>query len=151
MAIYIVVDASVAGAWLFNEKYTAKATKVLAAIEAHRVIALAPDRFTEEVLRICQKKTQPTPSSGVTVAPIDAWERFLEVVTSPIQFLPSVELHEQAWHLAVATGLTTHDALYLALAERWGADLWTLDARLGELPPATYRSVRDLRGTLFPH
>jgi predicted nucleic acid-binding protein len=99
---------------------------VLAAIEDLRVIALAPDRFGEEVLRICQKKTLPLPT-GAAIANDDAWARFLEIMTSPIVLLPSDELHERAWDLAHSAGLTTHDALYLALAERWGAELWTLD------------------------
>ena len=61
---YIVVDASVAGAWLFPELFSANAQPVLVAIEAHRVIALAPDRFAEEVLRVCQKKALPPPAPG---------------------------------------------------------------------------------------
>lgn len=126
MPAYIVVDASVAGAWLFAEPFSANAHPVLQAIEDHRVIALAPDRFAEEVLRICQKKTLPPPA-GASIPVSDAWGRFLEVMTSPLVVLPSDELHERAWQLASAVGLTTHDALYLALAERWGAELWTLD------------------------
>ncbi len=69
MATYIVVDASVAGAWSFTEPFTAAAQAVLASIEAHRVVSLAPDRFTEELLRLCQKKTLPPPiGASVTVA-----------------------------------------------------------------------------------
>src|SRR5690242_17336988 len=123
---YGVVDASVAGAWLFPELFSANAQPVLVAVEAHRVIALAPDRFAEELLRVCQKKTSPPPA-GVGVTAADDWDRFLDVVTSPIELLGSSELHERAWQLAFAARLTTHDALYVALAGRWGAELWTLD------------------------
>ena len=150
MAVYIVVDASVAGAWSFSEPFTAAAQTVLAAIDTRRVIALAPDRFNEELLRICQKKTLPPPT-GARVPPDDAWDRFLDVVTSPIVFFPSDELHERAWQLALTAGLTTHDALYLALAERLGAELWTLDALLAGPAAARFAMVRDLRVTPFPY
>jgi predicted nucleic acid-binding protein len=150
MPAYVVVDASVAGAWLFPEAYSANAQPVLAAIDARRVIALAPDRFAEELLRVCQKKMLPPPD-GAGVAPADAWERFLDVVTSPVEFLPSPELHERAWRLAVAARLTTHDALYLALAEGWGAELWTLDDLLAARGVLVYPGVRDLRTTAFPY
>jgi predicted nucleic acid-binding protein len=150
MPAYIVVDASVAGAWLFAEPFSTNAQPVLSAIEAHRVFVLAPDRFAEEMLRICQKKTLPPPA-GAGVAPTDAWARFLAVVTSPIVFLPSDELHERAWELSRLAGLTTHDALYLALAERWGSELWTLDDVLAGPVAASFAQVRDLRYQAFPH
>lgn len=150
MPAYVVVDASVAGAWLFPEVYSANAQPVLAAVEARRVIALAPDRFGEELLRVCQKKSL-APPDGAGVAPADAWERFLDVVTSPIEFFPTPELHERAWQLAIAARLTTHDALYLALAERWGAELWTLDDLLALRGAVVYPAVYDLRAFAFPH
>jgi hypothetical protein len=79
MPAYVVVDASVTGAWLFPERFSINAQSVLTAIAARRVSAIAPDRFVEEVLRICQKKTHPLPM-GAGVAPSDAWDRFLDVV-----------------------------------------------------------------------
>jgi len=65
--------------------------------------------------------------------------------------MPSDELHERAWELALATRLTTHDALYLALAERWGAELWTLDEVLASPAIARYAMVRDPRLVAFPY
>lgn len=150
MPAFIVVDASVAGAWSFAEPFSLNAQPVLMAIDSRRVVALAPDRFAEEMLRVCQKKTLPPPA-GAGIAPADAWERFLDVVTSPMEFLASDELHERAWQLAIAAQLTTHDALYLALAERWGAELWTLDDVLATRGATAYHGVCDLRNAAFPH
>jgi predicted nucleic acid-binding protein len=147
---YVVVDASVAGAWSFAEPFSLQAQAVLAAIASRRVNALAPDRFIEEVLRLCQKKILPPPA-GASIQPDDAWERFLDVVTSPIVFIPSDELLERVWGIAMATGLTTHDALYVAAAEQWAAELWTLDVRLAGMPAAAYATVRDLRTQAFPY
>jgi predicted nucleic acid-binding protein len=100
------------------------------------------------VLRICQKKTQ---ASAGAVTPADAWDRFLDVVSSPIVFFPSDEFHERAWDLATSLGLTTHDALYLAAAELWDAELWTLDDRLGLPHPIRQGSTHDLRTEAFRH
>jgi predicted nucleic acid-binding protein len=148
MRPYIVVDASVAGAWSFTEPFTSQAQAVLSAIAARRVIAIAPDRFVEEMLRICQKKTQ---ASLRPVGVADAWDRFVDVVSSPIVFFPSDEFHERAWQLATSLSLTTHDALYLAAAEHWDAELWTLDEHLGQPHPIRQGSTHDLRTEAFRH
>ncbi len=152
MQPYLVVDACVAGAWSFSETYTPQAQIVLRAIEDRRVIAVAPDRFSEEMLRICQKKTQIPSGNGLSVTTQDAWARFLDVMASPLVFHPSGELHEDAWNLAIqVTGLTTHDALYIACAKLWGAELWTLDARLAAVPQTIFSEVYDLRSETFPY
>jgi predicted nucleic acid-binding protein len=149
MPPYVVIDACLAGAWSFPETYTAQAQKVLDAIEAQRVIAIVPDRFAEEILRVCQKKTT---GGAAPMTPTDAFERFLEIMTSPLVFHPSEELHEPAWNLAVTIpGLTTHDALYLACAMLWDAELWTLDAKLASVPKTVFSKVHDLRSEIFPY
>jgi len=154
MVPYIVVDASVAGAWSYNEPYSAPAARVLAAIVARRVIALTPDRFGEEFLSICRKKVRPPHEGGLSLPPADCWGRFEDVLTTPmpLYLVPTPELHERAWQLSLSmTRLTIHDAIYLALAERWGAELWTLDDVLGGPAARTYAAVRDLRRHDFPH
>lgn len=147
MLPYVVVDASVAGAWSFTETYSPQAQLVLAAIDGRRVHALAPDRFQEEVLRICQKKILSAP-----IRATDAWDRFLNIVTLPFLFVPSDDLHEHAWTLTLShPGLTTHDALYLALCEQWGAELWTLDDKLAACSAVSPAHIYDLRYTSFPY
>ena len=154
MIPYIVVDASIAGAWLFSEQFTSEAKPVLEALVAQRVIGLAPDRFEEELLRICQKKTLPPPE-GAGLSPDQCFDRFQDLMTSPIPFylLPSQELHEQAWEMATTIPkLTTHDALYLALAKRWSAELWTADSDLaGQDVRTVYGKIYDIRSEPFSH
>jgi predicted nucleic acid-binding protein len=145
MEPYVVVDACVAGAWSFAEPFTVQATVVLEAIVNRRVVAIAPDRFSAEVLRICQRKV----TDGI-VAADEGWDRFLDVMTLPIYLHPSDEYLEHTWKMATgAAGLTTHDALYLALAEMWDAELWTLDGALAAQAGAV--NPHDLRTTPFPH
>jgi predicted nucleic acid-binding protein len=150
MRPYVVVDANVAGAWSFSEVFSAQAQPLLDALAAHRVIMLAPDRFAEEFLRVCQKKTYPS-STGPGVLPADAWDRFLDTVTSPIRLLPTEEYHERAWQLALASGVSTHDALYLAVAEEWAAELWTADDTLAARGALTGVTVRHIRDDRFPY
>ncbi len=153
MVQYIVVDASVAGAWSYNEPFTSHAVPVLSAIVGRRVVALAPDRFEEEFLSICRKKVRPPPT-GLGLPAVDCWDRFEDILTAPMPFylVSARELHERAWHMSLAVaGLTVHDGLYLALAERWDAELWTLDDVLGGPAAAAFDSVRDLRHHSFPH
>jgi predicted nucleic acid-binding protein len=153
MAPYIVVDASVAGAWTYNEPFSSQAIPVLSAIIARRVTALAPDRFEEEFLSICRKKVR-LPPEGLGLPAPECCDRFESALTTPMPFylISSRELHERAWQMSLLLpGLTVHDALYLALAERWGAELWTLDRVLGGPAVAVYRDIHDLRTELFPY
>ncbi len=121
---------------------------VLDAIENYRIYPIVPDRFQIEVLRICQKKT--TGSQPGAVSSQEAWRRFLDTAALPILEVPSAEFYEQAWQLAQTERLTVHDALYLALALDWNAELWTLDAGLASVF-AQYANVYDLRNVLFPY
>jgi len=150
MAAFIVVDASIAGAWLLlsptasmHSLFSPRSTP--GGSLRWPLIALRKSCF-----RVCQKKTLPLPV-GAAITSSDAWLRFLDVVTSPIELLNSDELHERAWQMAFGARLTTHDALYLALAERWGAELWTLDDLLAVRGTSVYPAVYDLRTTAFPY
>lgn len=153
MVHYIVVDASVAGAWSYDEPFTTHAVPVVAAMIRRRVVALAPDRFEEEFLSICPKKVRPPPD-GLGLPQADCWSRFEDILTAPmpVYLFPSRELHERAWQMSLAVvGLPIHDALHLALAERWGAELGTLDDVLWGPAAAAFADVRHLRDHSFPY
>ncbi len=98
-------------------------------------------------MRTCQKKTVSRLFSQA-----DTLYMFLDVVTSPIVLLPSYVVHERTWELAFELKLTIHDALYVAMAERWDAELWTLDREMGApLVTSRYPNVHDLRTEPFPY
>lgn len=147
MLPYIVVDASVTGAWLFPEPDSLRTRSIQDAIYNRRVNALSPDRFAEEVMRICQKKTD-----GAIYSDADTWDMFLDVITSPIVLLPSYEVHERTWELAFELKLTIHDALYVAIAEQWDVELWTLDNGMGSaLVTSKHPNVHHLHTDSFPY
>ena len=127
---------------------------MLRAILGRRILALAADRFEEEFLSTCRKKVRLPNEGGLSLPSAYCWEKFEDTFTTPmpLYLLPSRDLHERAWQLSTAvTGLTVHDALYLALAERWDAELWTLDDVLGGPAAAAYARVRDLRRIAFAY
>jgi len=144
---YVVIDACVFGAWTFNEPYSLAAIKVLDAIEDYRIYPVVPDRFTNEVLRICQKKYT---SVNATVSAVSCWQQFQDTLSLSILLVPSDTLHQQAWNLSLTTGLTAHDALYLAVTQEWDAELWTLDDRLANVPRTVYKYIYDLRTDFSP-
>lgn len=63
------------------------------------MVAVAPDRFEQEFLSICRKKVRPTHEGGLSLPAADCWERFEDVLTTPVPFylLPTWELHGRAW------------------------------------------------------
>jgi predicted nucleic acid-binding protein len=67
------------------------------------------------------------------VAPDDAADALDAVLDLPIAVEPDADLHREALAAARRFGLpAAYDAHYLAVAERWRADLWTVDRRLHE-------------------
>jgi predicted nucleic acid-binding protein len=53
------------------------------------------------------------------------------VLALPIRIYTDVELHQKALNVAGRYGLpATYDAHYVALAQEYGADLWTTDRKL---------------------
>lgn len=59
MAPYIVVDASVAGAWLFAEPFSLQAQRVAASIAARRVTALAPADSLRSCCAFAKRRRSP--------------------------------------------------------------------------------------------
>ena len=147
---YIVIDACVAGAWMFQEEFTTQALTILNAVEHHQVYPIVPDRFSIEVLRICQKKTGA--DNTRPVSPKNAWQRFQLVTALPILSVAmDGALYARAWKIAQEARLTVHDALYVALAQEWSAPLWTLDIGLASTPATVYSEIFDLRTVMFPY
>ena len=61
--------------------------------------------------------------------PVEATLAHRDLLSLPIQLWPYAAVADRAWELRET--LTTYDATYVALAELLGADLVTLDRRLG--------------------
>ena len=120
MSVY-VVDASVAAKWFFNEVHSEDALRFLT--PANQL--LAPDFVLLELENlVCKRirRSEITESEGR-----DLREAFR---TLPMELYPFSSLADSAFELAVLTGRSPYDCLYLALAVAIDATVLTADRRL---------------------
>lgn len=117
----IVVDASVAAKWFVEEEFSAAAFEILD--ESNQLHA--PDFMLLEMDSILCKwgrrgLVTPSEASGVR----DALRRY------PIQLHSFTSFLDPAFAIAVQTGQTIYDCLYIALASLLDARTVTADRRL---------------------
>ena len=119
----LVVDASMALAWLFNEE---DSPGVETALE--RLIeegAIVPHLWHLEI-----RNSLLTAERRRRISLKDAGECLGALGGLPIQTDQEADL-QSAFDLAIKHGLSFYDAMYLELAKRRRADLATLDRKLG--------------------
>ena len=118
----LVVDASVAAAWLFDDEAEPRGDRVLERLEDEG--ALVPQLWHLEVrncLLVAERGARL--STGEVMDRLDALRK-LPIITDAEPDLQS------AFDLARAHGLSFYDAIYLELAKRQSAELATLDGAL---------------------
>ncbi len=116
-----VVDASVVLKWFVPEIHSGAARRLLDAPHEY----LAPDLLFPEAGNAIWKKVR----RGQLTAE-EGQQLVADLVTVAVDTVPSRELVKDAYILAVATGQTVYDAIYLALAVRLETQLITADVRL---------------------
>ena len=121
----LVLDSSVALAWIYSDETTTGVTRVLQMVSTRG--AWVPGLWRLEVANILEM--------GVRRGRHNAAFRdstLADLALLPISTDPETEAH--AWgaslRLAVTHRLTLHDAAYLEMAQRRGLPLATLDADL---------------------
>ncbi|TAK35105.1 MAG: PIN domain-containing protein [Chloroflexota bacterium] len=126
----IVVDASVAMKWLVREEHTDKAWDLYAGAQLAKRPFVAPPHFAGEVLNALYRRTQrgDGPQRLNPLAAERAVRLFLRMDVQPRE---AADLYPAAFALARDHQLPTiYDALYVALAEKLGCELWTADLAL---------------------
>lgn len=119
----LVIDASVTMAWCFEDETTPATEAVLDQLGSES--AVVPPLWTLEVtnvLLVAERRRRITEAQSV---------RFLDLL-SQLPIRVDVTAYEVATIMSIGRrhGLSAYDAAYLALAERLGAPLATLDDRL---------------------
>ena len=115
-----VVDASLVAAAFFQEPHAESARAVLASDRP----LYAPDLISAEFGSVVWKRYRRGEITGEEAAQLMA-----DFLRLPLQITPTGELADVALQLALRTGRTVYDCLYLALAIRTHSVLVTADKR----------------------
>ncbi len=132
----LVVDASVAVKWFVPEPDSGAADSIIDGGEA----LIAPDFVLIEAAntfwKICQRGEMSTEQAAAALA---------SLVNGVFSLHPSSGLVAAALRLAQDLDHPVYDCLYVALAEREGAPLVTVDKRLYDCVQASGLAFRALR------
>jgi predicted nucleic acid-binding protein len=115
------VDASVAAKWVLREQLSENALTLLDPSNQ----LLAPDLLLAEVANVLWKKVRAGDLTGEM-----ALERYAALLDMGVTVVASAALSRRGLQVAIETGRTAYDALYLALAEKHECRLVTADERL---------------------
>lgn len=118
-----VVDANVAAKWYFEEEYTDRAELLLASESE----LLAPDFLHLELAAITWKRVRRSEIDAATASQI-----LSELREVPLELHRTPELTPSALALALESGGTVYDCLYLALAIQESCPLVTADRKFYE-------------------
>jgi predicted nucleic acid-binding protein len=124
----LVLDASVAAKWFLpraGEGLVDEAFQLLRRHAEGEIEFTAPDLFWPEFGNVMWKAVRQGRWSGTAAAKALEQMREQRLVT-----VPAGGLIEDALAIALASGRTVYDSLYVALAVQSGADLVTADERL---------------------
>lgn len=116
----LVLDASVVAAAFFNEEYAGPARNLLTGEASLR----SPDLIHAELANVIWKRYRRGEIDKDEAAGLLADFR-----TLPLRISPCVDLAQAALELAIMTGRSVYDCLYLALAIRDDAVLISADKR----------------------
>lgn len=125
-----VIDASAAVKFVLVEEWSANVKAIFTVSKTERrTIAGPPHIVSESMNAIYQRRRTNRPELRLSEDEVDtALATFLLL---PIQPLDPPGLYPLAFAIARRHNLpSTYDALYVALAELLGAELWTADRRL---------------------
>ena len=135
----VVVDASVALRWVLPEEGTEDALRLWDRWQRAAERVVAPPIFRSEVTNVLHVKVRRG-----HIGLHDAAEA-LDSLLSIVEADEPEGLYDRALAMASEFGLSAaYDALYLALAEFRGCEVWTADLRLVRSVQQRFRQVRPL-------
>ena len=136
----LVVDASVAVKWLFEEPDSERAEALLASAGEDRLKLVAPTILPAEVANALWKRMRRGDMDRRKT--LETGQRFDDIC--PL-LLPIEDLVQRALELAIDSRHPVYDCLYVALAEELSADLITADERLYRVFARDFPGVHLLR------
>ena len=124
----LVIDASVAVKWCFQEPGSDAARSLLLRERAGEIDLVAPDLIGAEVVNAVWRKFRREQCSAVTA--LEALSLWAE---GRPELMPCAPLESPALDLALRLGHPAYDCFYLAAASQLSAPLATADVRLAGL------------------
>lgn len=116
-----IIDCSVAAKWLFREKDSKQAEKLLQQLPSFKV----PDLFVIELDSVITKKVRKRELDSKTAPEIRKKARKL-----PYDIVKYSEIHRFAFDISISLPVTLYDATYVATAVEKDGILYTADKRL---------------------
>jgi len=121
-----VLDVSVAVKWFLpDESFSDEALALLRDYREAKIDFIAPDFFWPEFGNVIWKAVRRKRCSAETSA-----EALHQIFELKLKTVPSADLVDDALALALATGQTVYDSLYVVLAMRSDVEMITADERL---------------------
>jgi predicted nucleic acid-binding protein len=136
----LVVDASVAVKWLFDESDSERAEALLASAGEDDLKLVAPAILPAEVANALWKRMRRGDMDRRKT--LETGQRFEDIC--PI-LLPIEDLVQRALELAIDSRHPVYDCLYVALAEELNADLISADERLYRTFARNFPGIHLLR------
>lgn len=121
----LIVDSSVAVKWFVPEPHSTEARRILDEYQKGVISLLAPDLINAEIGNIIWKKHL---LQGLAAADAEAVIDNFRALQ--FTFIPTADLLDEAYKLAVKHKRTVYDSLYLALSMRENCRFVTADEKL---------------------
>ena len=123
----IVADASFCGAWVLADESSGAAESLLARIISGSVQLVVPALWHYEMLNLLRSAVR---RKRLATEDLDLTVESLERVPMTLEDLPGAPARRRILHLAMQFDLSSYDAAYLELADRFKISLQTNDAKL---------------------
>jgi predicted nucleic acid-binding protein len=123
----IVADASFCGAWVLTDESSGAAESLLARFISGSVQLVVPSIWHYEMLNLLRSAVR---RKRLAKEDLDLTVEALERVPMTLEDLPGAPARRRILHLAMQFDLSSYDAAYLELADRFKIALQTNDAKL---------------------
>ena len=122
-----MADASFCGAWVLTDESSGAAESLLARIISGSVQLVVPALWHYEMLNLLRSAVR---RKRLVMEDLDLTVESLERVPMTLEDLPGAPARRRILHLAMQFDLSSYDAAYLELADRFKISLQTNDAKL---------------------
>lgn len=137
---YIVPDTCALAASLYNEPHSAATDPMLREIRLRTVDAVAPSLGLAEFLNVSRRKlADPTLSQALVDTAV------AEFLSLPITWIDFEPFAAEVWRLHRIHKIETGDAFFVAVADAFSAEIWTVDTQFAAATKPVYASITDLK------